>query len=201
MNYTCRTCGRSLDESQFYKGEQKQKHPRCIECSRAYAKWFRQTYPERAKEISAKTRAKNRDKINQRNREYYAKTKNDPAHIAARKASVEKGSEKWKANDRKRRHEFNAKWKTPCAKCGESRLYLVQFHHIDPSTKAFCIGANATDRKEEDLITEIKKCVCLCSNCHDEFHYFYGGKPSNPVEALHEYLKGESNYEKHHNDP
>lgn len=189
----CRTCGRELDESQFYKGELKYDRPRCIECSRAYAKWYRKTYPERVKESSAKTREKNREVIRERNREFYARTKDDPEHKAARKASVERNKDKWHEADKARRKAFNEKWKHPCEKCGETRLYLIQFHHIDPATKSFCIGANATAKKDEVLQAEVKKCVCLCSNCHDEFHYLYGSKPKNPIEALKEYLGGLNN--------
>ena len=57
-----------------------------------------------------------------------------------------------------------------CAKCGETRSYVLDFHHIDPSEKSFTIG---TLRKgsEEALQKEIDKCVCLCANCHREFHH------------------------------
>ena len=47
--------------------------------------------------------------------------------------------------------------------------------------------------KKCSLCNEIKKCVCLCSNCHDEFHYFYGDHPNDPVEALTKYLEGDLN--------
>jgi hypothetical protein len=126
--------------------------------------------------------------IRERNRKFYSRVKNDPDHIQARKDCVERNKEKWHKSERKRREAFNAKWKHPCEKCGETRLYLIQFHHIDPATKEFCIGANTTSKTQEALEREVKKCVCLCSNCHDEFHYFYGAKPDNPISALKEYL-------------
>ena len=77
--------------------------------------------------------------------------------------------------------------KTPCVKCGEDRPWVIQFHHIDPSTKKFEV-ANVSTRSKSALLEEINKCVCLCSNCHDEFHYFYGLKVDDPVESLEEYL-------------
>lgn len=57
-----------------------------------------------------------------------------------------------------------------CSKCQEKRYYLLDFHHIDPSTKIFQIGQGEAKgwKKVED---EIKKCILLCSNCHREFHY------------------------------
>ena len=84
-----------------------------------------------------------------------------------------------------RKAKYNA-LKTPCVKCGEDRLYLIQFHHIDPTTKLFNISEGGS--RNRNIEDESKKCVCLCSNCHDEFHYFYGKKPKNPKESLEEYL-------------
>lgn len=79
--------------------------------------------------------------------------------------------------------------KTPCVKCGESRPYLIQFHHINPSTKTFGVGDGSNAHKSKDaVISEVKKCVCLCANCHAEFHHLYGNKPKNPVDDLKEYL-------------
>ena len=77
--------------------------------------------------------------------------------------------------------------KQSCVKCGETRPYVIDFHHIDPSTKAFEPSQliNASNSK---LADELKKCVCLCRNCHAEFHYWYGNKPENPVEDLKKYL-------------
>ena len=59
--------------------------------------------------------------------------------------------------------------KKGCAKCGESRIHVIDFHHIDPSQKKFDIGANQTSY--ELLAEEIAKCVLLCSNCHRDFHH------------------------------
>ena len=78
--------------------------------------------------------------------------------------------------------------KTPCAKCGESRPYLIQFHHIDPTSKEFTIGHVPTYSLEH-LIREVNKCVCLCANCHIEFHHIYGSDPKHPIENIEEYLK------------
>lgn len=162
----------------------------CKKCNAEKALLYRMKHSDRVKETAAKARERNREKIKQRNKKFYERTKNDPAHIEARKATVERNKEKWHKAERARREAFNRKWKHACEKCGDTRLYLIQFHHIDPATKEFCIGANATSRTADALEREVKKCVCLCSNCHDEFHYFYGGKPENPVEALTEYLSG-----------
>lgn len=60
--------------------------------------------------------------------------------------------------------------KTPCAKCGESRIRCLSFHHIDPADKDFTIG-QLRKSSLEVIEKEINKCICLCLNCHHEFHY------------------------------
>lgn len=88
------------------------------------------------------------------------------------------------------RNELVVALKSNCVKCGENRHYVLDFHHIDPSTKKFNLGLNSIKDKTK-IIEEASKCVCLCRNCHQEFHYLYGVKPKNPVEALSDYLGGE----------
>lgn len=187
----CRCCHivKPLSEFSTKRAAKDGKDCYCKQCNREKAAKYRREHPERVKEIALKTRIKNRERLRQRNKEFYERTKNDPAHIQARKECVERNKAKWHKADRERRRLFNERWKHPCEKCGEKRLYLIQFHHIDPNTKEFCIGANSTSKSEEVLVNEIKKCACLCSNCHDEFHYLYGSKPKEPVKALQEYLK------------
>ena len=59
-----------------------------------------------------------------------------------------------------------------CAKCGENRGYVLDFHHKDPSIKDSTIARlTSNSNKLEDIQKEIEKCVVLCSNCHREFHY------------------------------
>lgn len=74
--------------------------------------------------------------------------------------------------------------KTPCAKCGENRIRCLSFHHIDPANKDFTIGQ--LRKSSFDIIEkEIDKCICLCLNCHHEFHYL---NDASGV-TLNEYLK------------
>lgn len=77
--------------------------------------------------------------------------------------------------------------KTDCVKCGDAREYVVDFHHVNPLDKEFTIGAAKLWSKDR-LENEVKKCVCLCKNCHAEFHHLYGKQPKEPVKALAEYL-------------
>ena len=57
-----------------------------------------------------------------------------------------------------------------CAKCGDTRTYVLDFHHKNPDEKSFTIG-RLRKGAEETLQKEIDKCVCLCAKCHREFHH------------------------------
>jgi hypothetical protein len=120
-------------------------------------------------------REENRDKINQWRRSNYQIIKDDKRERYIESATAMQ------------------ELKTPCVKCGESRYYVIDFHHIDPTTKKFNVGTAKT-YSIQTLTDEVKKCICLCRNCHQEFHYLYGNKPNNPVDSLAEYL-GRSPYE------
>ena len=54
-----------------------------------------------------------------------------------------------------------------CACCGlVDQNYIYDFHHIDPNTKEFGIGNASTTRSREAYLTEAKKCIMVCANCH-----------------------------------
>lgn len=91
---------------------------------------------------------------------------------------------------RTKKRQYIQNKKRPCEKCGESRLYLIQFHHRNPAEKSFEIS-QCLDKGIKKIDEEINKCVCLCPNCHAEFHYFYGVNPENPEAALKDYLKND----------
>ena len=60
-----------------------------------------------------------------------------------------------------------------CAKCGESRGYVLDFHHIDPTQKENTIARMTSNKSNlNDIQKEVDKCIVLCANCHREFHHF-----------------------------
>ena len=60
--------------------------------------------------------------------------------------------------------------KTPCIICGWFDFMAgIDFHHVHPAQKSFGIAVNPCKSKEE-IAQEVKKCVCLCSNCHRGVH-------------------------------
>lgn len=73
-----------------------------------------------------------------------------------------------------------------CAKCGDKRHYLLEFHHNNPKEKELTISEHCR-KTFNKLLPEIKKCSVLCSNCHREFHYLNN---STGI-TIEDYLKGE----------
>ena len=159
----CSGCHQDLPLSEFWKNRSSPDglQAYCKACGKAKAREHQKANPKLYREISKRSWAKNREKRN--------------------------------ATDRNRMHthfNFINSLKTNCAKCGDSRFYVLEFHHIDPSTKSFALGDGKKQHKsKEDILKEVEKCVCLCKNCHKEFHYFYGVKSEHPKEDLDKYLK------------
>ena len=85
------------------------------------------------------------------------------------------------------KREFLNSLKYPCVKCGEDRPWIIDFHHINPKNKCFTVG-NKYRGNIEVIQAEVEKCICLCRNCHAEFHWIYGAVPKYPELALNEYL-------------
>lgn len=57
-----------------------------------------------------------------------------------------------------------------CEKCGYSdNVSSLDFHHRDPTTKRFEIGARS--KLTESVKAELDKCSVLCANCHMKEHH------------------------------
>lgn len=56
-----------------------------------------------------------------------------------------------------------------CVLCGYDRcVAALHFHHLDPNTKRFAVGATGVTRSLAAARAEASKCVVLCANCHAE---------------------------------
>lgn len=62
------------------------------------------------------------------------------------------------------------KEKHRCTICNESDESCLDFHHIDPSKKEGEISLLRKGGSIKKVISEIEKCVILCSNCHRKLH-------------------------------
>lgn len=57
-----------------------------------------------------------------------------------------------------------------CQICGYNRnLASIDFHHKDPSQKEY-VWEKLRRKTWEDIVTELKKCMVVCKNCHSEIH-------------------------------
>jgi hypothetical protein len=59
--------------------------------------------------------------------------------------------------------------KCECALCQESNIYLIEFHHIDKTTKEN-IWNHLAQKPWKYIEPEINKCIPLCRNCHIKQH-------------------------------
>lgn len=90
-------------------------------------------------------------------------------------------------NKYQERHQEVQKIKSSlcCAKCGDTRFYVLDFHHKNPEEKNDGIAQMLRNNTPwEKIKKEMEKCVPLCANCHREFHYLQKEKNIN----LEEYL-------------
>ena len=63
--------------------------------------------------------------------------------------------------------------KKPCIVCGKDEKACIDFHHINSTEKDFGIGdASKYKWSDKKIITEVEKCICLCSNHHRILHYY-----------------------------
>lgn len=59
-----------------------------------------------------------------------------------------------------------------CCVCGYNRSQrALALHHINPDEKDIGLGAiRASPKRWELIVTELRKCVLVCHNCHSEIH-------------------------------
>lgn len=59
-----------------------------------------------------------------------------------------------------------------CVICGyDKHPGVLDFHHVDPTTKSFGISGGGFSRSWASIEAEIKKCILVCANCHREIEY------------------------------
>ena len=57
-----------------------------------------------------------------------------------------------------------------CVKCGNSNIFVLDCHHRNPIEKEMSISKLVSGRWSK-IEKEIKKCILLCRNCHNDIHF------------------------------
>ncbi len=59
-----------------------------------------------------------------------------------------------------------------CMICGYDKCNSsLTFHHLDPTLKEISISRTCENPKSwKKIVDELRKCICLCRNCHGEVH-------------------------------
>lgn len=58
-----------------------------------------------------------------------------------------------------------------CNLCGyDKAISALEFHHLNQTEKDYGIASNGTCHDLEKDLTETKKCILVCANCHREIH-------------------------------
>ena len=172
MTKVCNKCGIEKPKTEFNKSSSSKDglFGYCRECANTKSReWYHQNR-ERVKIIQQRYKEAHPDKV---------------------KETLEKRRDKKVLYQKQRYDSHKAhliSLKLPCAKCGESRHYVIDFHHINPDEKSFNVSESYTGRSICKMEAEVNKCVCMCRNCHTEFHHIYGNQPEHPVDAIKEYL-------------
>ena len=89
-------------------------------------------------------------------------------HYQDNKAVYAKRSE----TARQKRQAIVRSLMTPCLMCGDYDAAIMDWHHLDPSTKVGGINELAKSKPLQVALDEIEKCICLCSNCHRKLHFY-----------------------------
>lgn len=109
---------------------------------------------------------------------------------------MSKGSDavkRWRQNAKRRLiRAFGGK----CCVCGYDKCEeVMEFHHLDPSTKETSWSQIRGHIKGwSTIVDEMRKCVMVCSNCHKEVHASYSIIPDNAPrfdERLSDYKQNE----------
>jgi hypothetical protein len=82
------------------------------------------------------------------------------------------GSDRVKKWRRQSKERVVAAMGGKCIICGYNRCNdALALHHVNPGDKEFSFNSiRANPKSWETIVGELKKCVLVCHNCHQEIH-------------------------------
>jgi hypothetical protein len=134
-----------------------------------YAQYYQQNkekHDDRVKKYKQDSEKQQQYQLEYSRKKYYENKK----QIDINSLREEWRQQSTRKNKKRRLFIDEYKSKCSCRKCNDSRPYVLDFHHMDPTQKSFELG-NASKKSIKDIKTELEKCITLCRNCHSEFHY------------------------------
>jgi hypothetical protein len=58
-----------------------------------------------------------------------------------------------------------------CVLCGYNKCsHALDFHHVNPAVDGKVRGHGFRDMNAPQLLSELRKCIVVCANCHREIH-------------------------------
>ncbi len=96
---------------------------------------------------------------NQYLKEHYSKNK---IYYAKNAKAQKKKTKQWL---------YELKMGLKCAHCEADNPIVLDFHHIDPTTKEATVAHISRNNAKERILKEIAKCIVLCANCHRIEHW------------------------------
>jgi len=106
----------------------------------------------------------------------------------------------WRINTKSRIVEsFGGK----CGICGYNKCNAsLALHHINPNEKEFSFSkVRANPKSWSKIVSELRKCVMLCHNCHSEIHAGVTTLPNNIIKFDEKYTNYKENYTNVHPCP
>lgn len=78
-----------------------------------------------------------------------------------------------------------------CSICGYNKCQsALALHHLDPSKKEITFGKiRANPKNWNKIVSELRKCILVCHNCHSEIHESIVEIPSNVIRFNEEYME------------
>jgi hypothetical protein len=106
----------------------------------------------------------------------------DASYRAKHRSRTRKNDSKYKAQRDMLIAEFR---QHGCLLCPEKEPVCLSAHHLNPEEKDFSISSALTNKLSAVKIAkELKKCICVCENCHRKIHAGLLGSTPSPASSL-----------------